>query len=141
MTQNRMGQPTQRGFTLLEVLIVIVILGILAGLAVPRFIKASDSAREAEALIHISAIKGSVYRYLAAQVGSWVIDDSVIAELDIDNPNDNTLYPSRLYEYSFMVERDITGAIMGTITATPLESTGLSTSVLLNMETGEIVRF
>jgi general secretion pathway protein G len=38
-------QPRRRGFTLVEILIVVVILGILAAIVIPQFSSASESAR------------------------------------------------------------------------------------------------
>jgi len=44
---NRKGN--QKGFTLIELMIVVVIIGILAALAVPRFMQASTKSKQSEA--------------------------------------------------------------------------------------------
>jgi MSHA pilin protein MshA len=51
-----MSKATQRGFTLIELVVVIVILGILAAFAVPRFISLESQARVAA----LDALRGSV---------------------------------------------------------------------------------
>ena len=55
----------QRGFTLLELLMVVVIIAILAGLALPQYIKASEKARAAEAFSFLGAVRESEMRYRA----------------------------------------------------------------------------
>jgi prepilin-type N-terminal cleavage/methylation domain-containing protein len=42
-------RKSNKGFTLIELMIVVVIVGILAALAIPRFMKAATKAKQAEA--------------------------------------------------------------------------------------------
>jgi general secretion pathway protein G len=60
-----MERPNQsaRGFTLIEVLIVVVILGILAGLIVPRIMDSPDKARVVAAKNDIQAIMSGLKMY------------------------------------------------------------------------------
>ena len=60
--KNRM-QRTSRGFTLIELMVVIVILGILAGLIIPRIMGRPDEARQTKARIQIEGIETALKLY------------------------------------------------------------------------------
>jgi general secretion pathway protein G len=47
----------QRGFTLIEIMVVVVILGVLAALVVPRFLNRPDEARIVKAQVDIKSLE------------------------------------------------------------------------------------
>ncbi|WP_041394569.1 type II secretion system major pseudopilin GspG [Photobacterium profundum] len=56
-------QRKQRGFTLLEVMVVIVILGVLASLVVPNLLGNKEKADQQKAVTDISALEQSLDMY------------------------------------------------------------------------------
>ena len=52
-----------RGFTLIELMVVIVILGILAGLIVPRIMERPEEARRAKARMQIESLETTLKLY------------------------------------------------------------------------------
>ncbi|MFZ1980827.1 MAG: type II secretion system major pseudopilin GspG [Smithella sp.] len=53
----------QAGFTLIELMVVIVILGVLAGLIIPRIMGRPDEARQAKARIQMEALESALKLY------------------------------------------------------------------------------
>ena len=53
-----------KGFTLIELVIVIAVLGLLAGIAIPRFLNASASAKGAKVLANLRSIDSAVNLYM-----------------------------------------------------------------------------
>ena len=67
------------GFTLVELLVVIAILGILAGLAIPRFVNANMSARGSKILADMNACESAVNIYYT-KTGNFPEDiDTLVA--------------------------------------------------------------
>lgn len=62
-----------RAFTLLEILIVVIIVGIMATVAVPQFTKMIERAREAEAMGNLSAMRTAQKVYYLENNGVYAI--------------------------------------------------------------------
>lgn len=59
----RQGKCADRGFTLIELMVVIVILGVLAGLIVPRIMGRPEEARRMKARVQIESIETALKLY------------------------------------------------------------------------------
>jgi len=67
------------GFTLVELAVVVVIIGVLAAFGVPRFMDAVERSKASEAFAYLDAVRGAQERY-AAREGTYA---SSVAALDI----------------------------------------------------------
>jgi prepilin-type N-terminal cleavage/methylation domain-containing protein len=62
---------SQKGFTLIELMIVVVIIGILAALAIPRFMRATTKAKQSEAKTLLKQIYTMEQTYRQANDAYW----------------------------------------------------------------------
>ncbi len=69
----------RKAFTLVELAVVVVIIGVLAAFAVPRFLASVERSKAAEAFNYLSAIQSAQERYHARQ-GTYASD---VGDLDI----------------------------------------------------------
>lgn len=61
--RNRLHRTSQAGFTLIEMLVVVMILGLLISLAAPRLIGRTDDAKVVKAKADIAAIEQALNLY------------------------------------------------------------------------------
>lgn len=85
-----MGRSGQRGFTLIELVVVIVILGILAAFALPRFMGLENQARIAA----LNGMTGSVRSAANMAHGVWLANGNT-TPITVDGINVNIVngYP------------------------------------------------
>jgi type IV pilus assembly protein PilA len=74
-----MDGKKKQGFTLVELAVVVVIIGVLAAFAVPRFLSSVERSKAAEAFNYLSAIQAAQERYHARQ-GTYA---GLVDDLDI----------------------------------------------------------
>jgi len=63
--------PRERGFTLVEILIVVVILGILAAIVIPQFTNASEAARGSSLVTQLQSIASQLELYQLQHNGDY----------------------------------------------------------------------
>ena len=104
-------------------LIVVIILGILAGIALPRYIQSLEKSRDSEAYVHLGLIRTAELEYYA----DFNTFTNNLDVLNIDNPNHLPPPPigTRLFAYSIQPAPP-----MDVFTATALRQAGTSIHIV-----------
>ncbi len=96
----------QRGFTLIELMIVVAIIGILAAIAIPNFIKFQARAKQSEAKSNLKA--------------AFTAEKAYVQEKDVYDTHINVVgfTPERNNRYAYFL--DSTGTLLNLGTASPV---------------------
>ncbi len=88
------------GFTLLEMVVVIIIIGVLAGLGLPKLFKTIEMARGAEAFANINSVRQAIERCALLNNGGYDSCSSWTA-LNITDPGNS---PNAHFDYFVFID-------------------------------------
>lgn len=139
-----MNAKKLRGFTLVEVLIVVVIMAILAATIIPQFTNATKDAQESTVLFNLQTLRSQIQMYRTQHNGD--VPDALLAKLTSATNAAGAVGTGTGYPYGpylgVVPENPITGSnAVKAITSSPAKLVDVTTDGagwMYNATTGEI---
>ena len=133
----------ESGFTLVELLVVMLILGILAAIAIPAFFSQRDKAKDADAKAQANSAQTAIESYATDNNGSYAgatttnlraIEPTIKTTVTVPSPTSNTYTVTATSSTgnTFSVSRASTGAVTYPCTSTGSASAGCPSSGFWN---------
>ena len=97
----------QKGFTLVELLVVVAIIGVIAGLAIPRFMRSTAKSKQGEPQLILKQILSMERAYRQEKDAYYPSDGStvVVQPGQVIGPLGVEIMPSARYSYSLTGHR------------------------------------
>lgn len=131
LKRKRSGNALQKGFTLVELMIVIVIVGILSAVALPNFLNQTGKAKGTEAKTKLSGLLKEAH-------AEFMTDGSVTTTQTTLDSSITNANQAGIFDYAVTVADPIT---TGTATGNGTDS-GIDNSVVyngcVNLDTGKV---